>query len=43
MLKVDNIRVSYGHIEVLKGISFTVEMGEIVALIGGNGAERRQR
>jgi branched-chain amino acid transport system ATP-binding protein len=38
MLKVDALRVSYGHIEVLKGISFTVEMGEIVALIGGNGA-----
>ena len=30
--------MSYGHIEVLKGISFSVEMGEIVALIGGNGA-----
>src|SRR5258708_12101048 len=38
MLKVDNLGVSYGHIEVLKGISFSVEMGEIVALIGGNGA-----
>src|SRR3979411_1918861 len=38
MLRVDNLRVSYGHIEVLKGISFSVEMGEIVALIGGNGA-----
>jgi branched-chain amino acid transport system ATP-binding protein len=38
MLKVDNLRVSYGHIEVLKGISFSVEMGEIVALIGSNGA-----
>ena len=38
MLRVENLRVSYGHIEVLKGISFTVEMGEIVALIGGNGA-----
>ena len=38
MLEVDNIRVSYGHIDVLKGISFGVEMGEIVALIGGNGA-----
>ena len=38
MLKVENLRVSYGHIEVLKGISFTVETGEIVALIGGNGA-----
>jgi branched-chain amino acid transport system ATP-binding protein len=38
MLKVENLRVSYGHIEVLKGISFHVEMGEIVALIGRNGA-----
>ena len=38
MLKIENLRVSYGHIEVLKGISFSVEMGEIVALIGGNGA-----
>src|ERR1700753_2433839 len=38
MLKVDGLHVSYGHIEVLKGISFSVEMGEIVALIGGNGA-----
>lgn len=38
MLKVENLRVSYGHIEVLKGISLSVEMGEIVALIGGNGA-----
>jgi branched-chain amino acid transport system ATP-binding protein len=38
MLKLDDLRVCYGHIEVLKGISLTVEMGEIVALIGGNGA-----
>jgi branched-chain amino acid transport system ATP-binding protein len=38
MLKIENLHVSYGHIEVLKGISFGVEMGEIVALIGGNGA-----
>jgi len=38
MLKVENLKVSYGHIEVLKGISFGVEAGEIVALIGGNGA-----
>jgi branched-chain amino acid transport system ATP-binding protein len=38
MLKIENLHVSYGHIEVLKGISFSVEMGEIVALIGGNGA-----
>jgi branched-chain amino acid transport system ATP-binding protein len=38
VLKVDNLRVSYGHTEVLKGITFSVEPGEIVALIGGNGA-----
>jgi branched-chain amino acid transport system ATP-binding protein len=38
MLKIESLRVSYGHIEVLKGISFSVEMGEIVALIGSNGA-----
>jgi branched-chain amino acid transport system ATP-binding protein len=38
MLKIDNLHVSYGHIEVLKGISFSVDIGEIVALIGGNGA-----
>jgi branched-chain amino acid transport system ATP-binding protein len=38
MLKVENLHVSYGHIEALKGISFAVETGEIVALIGSNGA-----
>ena len=38
MLEVENLRVSYGHIEVLKGISFSVGSSEIVALIGGNGA-----
>jgi branched-chain amino acid transport system ATP-binding protein len=38
MLKVENLRVSYGHVEALKGISFAVEAGEIVALIGSNGA-----
>jgi branched-chain amino acid transport system ATP-binding protein len=38
MLKVENLCVSYGHTEALKGISFTVETGEIVALIGSNGA-----
>ncbi len=38
MLKVDNINVYYGKIHALKDISFTVPQGEIVALIGANGA-----
>ncbi|MCR4425259.1 MAG: ABC transporter ATP-binding protein [Firmicutes bacterium] len=38
MLKVDGVRCRYGNIEVLKGVSFSVEDGETVALIGANGA-----
>ena len=38
MLKVTNLKVSYGGIEALKGISFNVEQGQIVSLIGANGA-----
>ncbi|MCR5565242.1 MAG: ABC transporter ATP-binding protein [Clostridiales bacterium] len=38
MLKVTNLVVSYGGIEALKGISFDVEQGQIVTLIGANGA-----
>lgn len=38
MLKIDNLKVSYGGIEALKGISLEVEEGKIVALIGANGA-----
>ena len=38
MLKVTNQKVSYGGIEALKGISFDVEQGQIVTLIGANGA-----
>ena len=38
LLKVDNIHVYYGAIHAIKGISFEVEEGEIVTLIGANGA-----
>jgi branched-chain amino acid transport system ATP-binding protein len=38
MLEVDNIHTYYGNIQALKGISLTVEEGEIVTLIGANGA-----
>lgn len=38
MLKVDNLVVSYGGIEALKGVSFEVEEGKIVSLVGANGA-----
>ncbi|MCH3968697.1 MAG: ABC transporter ATP-binding protein [Atopobiaceae bacterium] len=38
MLKVDDINVYYGSIHAVKGISFEVNEGEIVTLIGANGA-----
>lgn len=38
LLAVENLQVSYGGIRALKGISFEVAKGKIVALIGANGA-----
>ena len=38
MLEVDNIHSYYGSIHALKGVSLIVEKGEIVTLIGANGA-----
>ena len=38
LLEIKDLRVSYGGIEALKGISFHVEEGQIVTLIGANGA-----
>jgi branched-chain amino acid transport system ATP-binding protein len=38
MLELENVRTAYGAIEALKGISITVDEGEVVTLIGSNGA-----
>jgi branched-chain amino acid transport system ATP-binding protein len=38
LLEVSDIRTFYGNIQALKGISLTVEEGEVVTLIGSNGA-----
>ncbi len=38
MLELDNVEVYYGKIQALKGVSLTVNTGELVALIGSNGA-----
>ncbi|PHM19440.1 MAG: ABC transporter ATP-binding protein [Curvibacter sp. PD_MW3] len=40
MLKVDNLHAFYGKSHVLHGVSFEVEAGEIVALLGRNGSGR---
>ena len=40
MLKVDNLQAFYGKSHVLHGISFTLQPGEIVALLGRNGSGR---
>lgn len=38
LLEVTDLRVAYGKIEALKGVSFTVNEGEVVTLVGANGA-----
>ncbi|MCM1112271.1 MAG: ABC transporter ATP-binding protein [Muribaculum sp.] len=38
MLEINDIQVYYGMIQAIKGVSFHVEAGEVVALIGANGA-----
>jgi branched-chain amino acid transport system ATP-binding protein len=40
MLKVENLQAFYGKSHVLHGISFTLQPGEIVALLGRNGSGR---
>lgn len=38
ILKLDSVRVSYGAIEAVKGVSLEVRRGEVVSIIGANGA-----
>jgi branched-chain amino acid transport system ATP-binding protein len=38
LLEVENLNTYYGHVQALKGISLTVDEGEIATLIGANGA-----
>lgn len=38
LLKIENLEVSYGAVDALKGVSIEVHAGEVVTIIGGNGA-----
>ncbi|MCA1442542.1 amino acid ABC transporter ATP-binding protein [Ensifer sp. IC4062] len=38
MIEIQNVRKSFGSLEVLKGIDLTVEKGEVVTVIGGSGS-----
>jgi len=38
LLRLEDVHLSFGRVDVLKGINFTVKKGEVVALVGDNGA-----
>ncbi|OWV64678.1 glutamine ABC transporter ATP-binding protein [Rhizobium sp. R339] len=38
MIEISNVHKSFGNLEVLKGVSLTIEKGEVVSLIGGSGS-----
>lgn len=38
MIKIDGLRKSFGELEVLKGITTTIEQGQVVAIIGPSGS-----
>jgi branched-chain amino acid transport system ATP-binding protein len=38
LLEINDIHIAYGDIEVVKGVSFAIEPGEIVTILGSNGA-----
>ena len=38
MIEIDNVYKSFGDLEVVKGVSLTVNKGEVVSIIGGSGS-----
>lgn len=40
MIEIDNVHKSFGALHVLKGVSMTVNKGEVVSIIGGSGSEK---
>lgn len=38
MIEIDNVHKSFGKLEVIKGVSMTVEKGEVISIIGGSGS-----
>lgn len=38
MLEISGLAVNYGYVRALTGVDITVKKGEIISLIGGNGA-----
>ena len=42
LLEIEGLSVNYGEIEALRGVSFTIDEGAVVALLGSNGAGNRR-
>ncbi len=40
MLRVENLDVAYGHLQILRQVSLNINVGEVVALLGPNGASK---
>ena len=36
MLEVKNLNVGYGHVQILRDVSFSVDDGEVIAILGSN-------